>query len=264
MNAFASVFRDLYSGTLRWHELWLTLGWRDVLLRYRRSLLGPLWIPLSMAIVALAMGWLYSGIMKRPVQTFVPYLATGMIVWTFLQGLITDGTQAFVSNASAIKEIPVPGSVHVLRAVWRNLLVFVQHLPVYLALVLFMGVDAFPGMLLAIPGLLIVLLNGLWIGLLFGLVNVRVRDFTQVIANTMRLVFFITPIIWFAEAATGARRMLVAFNPFYYFIEILRGPMLGAVPEPRVWAIALAITAAGWIVTVPVYARWHRSIPYYV
>jgi ABC-type polysaccharide/polyol phosphate export permease len=263
MGEIKRVFLDLYASAGR-YELWLTLGWRDVLSRYHRSWLGPLWITLSMGVIACVMGSLYSAIMQRSMDSYIPYLTTGFIAWSLLSALIIEGTHAFVSNAAAIKEVPIPHAVHVFRILWRNLIVLGHNLVTYFILLMVFGINPLPAAFLIIPALLIVMLNGLWIGMLFGLINTRFRDFSQFINNLMRLVFFITPIIWFSESAKGLRSILVHFNPFYYFIEIIRWPLLGVVPDQSKWLIAVSITAAGWLITLPIYARWHRSIAYYV
>lgn len=261
MDEIKSVFRDLYVSAGR-YELWLTLGWRDILSRYRRSWLGPLWITLSMGVIAGIMGSLYSAIMQRSMESYIPYLTTGFITWSLLSSLITEGTQVFVANASAIKEVPIPHTVHIFRILWRNLIVLGHNLLAYLVVLIACGINPFPAALLIVPAFAIIMLNGLWVGMLFGLINTRFRDFTQLINNLMRLIFFITPIIWFSESAKGLRSIMVHFNPLYYFIEILRGPLLGIVPDLSKWLVALAITVAGWLITLPIYARWHRSIAY--
>ena len=263
MNGTKDALRDIYIAFLR-HELWMTLGWRDVLSRYRRSWLGSLWITLSMAIVAGVMGSLYSAIMQRPASEYIPYLTVGFIVWNMLSALITEGTQSFISNSAAIKEIPLPNSVYIFRLIWRNTLIFGHNVVVYLLLLLIFQISPYPAVLLALPALFLILLNGMWIGLLFGLINARFRDFSQLVNNSMRLLFFVTPIIWHADLVTGLRGAFVHLNPFYYLIEVLRLPMLGSFPSARVWAVAIAITVAGWVVTLPIYARWRRQIAYWV
>jgi ABC-type polysaccharide/polyol phosphate export permease len=263
VNNLKSALRDIYVA-LRRHELWLTLGWRDILSKYRRSWLGSLWITLSMAIVASVMGYLYSSIMQRPASEYIPYLTLGFITWNLLSSLITEGTQSFVSNSAAIKEMPVPNSVYIFRLIWRNILIFGHNIVVYLLLLLLFRISPFPAILLSLPALAIILLNGMWIGLLLGLINARFRDFSQLVNTSMRLLFFVTPVIWYKELVTGLRGSFVLLNPFYYFIEILRAPMLGLFPSSQIWAVAIAITVAGWMVTLPVYARWRRQIAYWI
>jgi ABC-2 type transport system permease protein/lipopolysaccharide transport system permease protein len=259
----AGALRDIRDGW-RWRELWMTLGWRDILLRHRRSRLGPFWISISMAFIAAAMGTLYSGIMQRPAHEYIPYLVAGFAVWNLLLSLVNEGREAFVGNAGAIREIAVPNSVYVYRLLWKNILVFGYSLIVYVAVLLIFRVWPFPEVLLVLPALALVLANGLWVGLLLGLVNARFRDFGQLIPNAMRLAFFVTPVLWFPESAQGFRAYFVHFNPMYYFIEILRAPLLGEMPGELVWAVVLGFTVVGWGITLPVYARWRRQIAFWI
>ena len=262
MNSLKDAFCDIYRGLLR-YELWLTLGWRDVLSKYRRSWLGTLWITMSMGIISGVMGMLYSQIMHSPMQTYIPYLCVGFIGWMLLSALLTDGSLSFSSNSGVIKEIPLPYSVYVFRSLWRNVIIFSHNLIVYFLIMIIFRINVFPIVFLIIPSLILILLNGMWVGLLFGILNVRFRDFSQLVSSLMRLLFFITPIIWHAEVAKGVRGYLVHLNPFYYLIEILRDPLLGHIPGERVWVVVSAMTVIGWAVTLPIFARWRNRISYW-
>lgn len=262
-HSLKMVLDDLYRGWLR-YDLWLLLGWRDVISKYRRSYLGSLWITTSMIFVAGVMGTLYSVIMHKPMHEYIPYLLSGFIVWNLLQSLVTEGCQVFTGNAAAIKEIPAPASVYVYRMIWRNVLVLVHSLVVYILALFVFPVSPFPAVMMIFPGLVLILINGIWIGLLFGLINVRFRDFYQLINHGMRLVFFLTPVIWYAQSLTGLRSAFVYLNPFYYFIELLRAPMLGELPSQHVIGVIICITVLGWAVTLPLYALGRRQIAYWV
>ncbi|MEA2755782.1 MAG: lipopolysaccharide transport system permease protein, partial [Aliidongia sp.] len=64
---------DLYRGLRAW-RLWTMLGWNDIRLRYRRSVLGPFWMTLSMAIFIVTLGLIYSRIFHAELRTFLPYI----------------------------------------------------------------------------------------------------------------------------------------------------------------------------------------------
>jgi ABC-type polysaccharide/polyol phosphate export permease len=262
-SKLVDAWREVCEGW-RWHELWLTLGWRDVLSRHRQTRLGPLWISVSMAFVAFGMGTLYSGIMGQPIHDYIPYLVAGFTTWNFLSAVVNEGKDAFVANASAIREIPVPSTVYVYRLLWKNILIFGYNAVVFVIVLLIFRVWPFPAIFLAIPALALILLNGIWIGMLLGLINARFRDIGQLIPNAMRLIFFVTPVLWHAESAAGARMIFVHFNPAYYFVEILRAPLLGEVPNPLVWAVVLGTTILGWAIALPVYASWRRQIALWI
>lgn len=257
------VLREVRDGW-RWRELWMTLGWRDVRTRHRRSNIGPFWNTLGLAFVAICIGGLYGGIMGRPTSEYIPYLVTGYMIFGFLSALVTEGKDAFVSNAAAIREIAVPGTVYIYKLLWKNLIILGFNSIVYVAALVLYRVLPFPSIILIVPALALVLLNGIWVSLLLGLINVRYRDFGNFIPNAIRLVFFVTPILWYPDDATGIRAIFVYLNPFYYFIEILRAPLLGVAPSFLIWAVAIGITVVGWGITLPVYAHWRRRIAFWV
>jgi ABC-type polysaccharide/polyol phosphate export permease len=257
------ALQDLWEGWRR-RELWLMLGWRDVLSRYRRSMLGPLWISISTGIFAACMGALYSAILQISPVDYIPYLVTGFIAWNLLSGLLLEGLSSFVGNSAAIREMPVPTTIYVYRLLWRNVLILAHNIVVYAIVIAVFKLSPFPAIILVVPALALILVNGMWIGLLLGLINARYRDFGQVVPNAIRLIFFVTPIIWYADSVSGLRSVFVYFNPFFYFIEIFRAPLLGEVPGWHVWAVTLAITLIGWAIALPVYARWRDRIIYWV
>lgn len=66
-----SAWQDWWAGT-RNVELWSTLAWYDIVLRYRRSMLGPLWLTISMGAMLIGMGPLYSTLFNVPINKFFP------------------------------------------------------------------------------------------------------------------------------------------------------------------------------------------------
>src|SRR6478736_1288394 len=114
--------RDLLGG-LQSYRLWGALGWLDIKQRYRRSTIGPFWITLSLGLKIIGMGAVYSSLFGMQVADYLPYLASGLIVWTTISTLIIEGCTVFIQAEGAIKQMPVPLSVHVFRMVYRNLIV---------------------------------------------------------------------------------------------------------------------------------------------
>lgn len=262
ISSFQDVFSDIRDGWSR-RELWLLLGWRDVVLRYRRSYLGPFWITVSMGIMAAALGSLYSRVLNIDPYEYIPYLVLGWATWYFISAMAIDSCQAFVSNAAAIKEINAPLSIHVYRLIWRNLVIFSHNIVIYLVLIVGFKLWPTTAVLLVIPALFLYMVNGMWLGLLFGVLNVKYRDFAQMVNNVMRLMFFVTPIIWSADNAR-VPAVVIDYNPFYYFIEIVRAPLLGEVPSPYIWAVVLGITLIGWMAAIVVYSRYNSRIAFWV
>ena len=84
--AWGGARKDLVAGW-RSRELWGHLGWQDIRQRYRRSVLGPIWITISMAVTAIALGILYAGLFGNDLSVQLPYILVGFIVWALHQRL---------------------------------------------------------------------------------------------------------------------------------------------------------------------------------
>ncbi len=95
-NLHRSAWRDWWEGTRR-IDIWWTLAWFDIVLRYRRSTLGPLWLTLSMGAMIGGMGPLYASLFGTELSKFFPHLALGIIFWTFFSVTVIDSGDAFVN-----------------------------------------------------------------------------------------------------------------------------------------------------------------------
>ena len=256
------AWRDIRDGWLL-HRLWGTMGMQDIRQRYRRSKIGPFWLTISMGVMIGALGILYGALFKIDIADFLPYVAAGFVIWGLLSGLILDSTKSFISAEGLIRQLSVPLSVHVFRDIWRNLLIFFHNIWIYVAVSLWFG--AFPGpiALLALVGVAVLTFNALWLGLLLGLLSARFRDIPQIIASIVQVTFFVTPIIWKADMLPG-RSFVLEFNPFFHFLDIVRGPLLGHYPTLFTWAAVMFMTCAGWLLTIVVYAKYRWRIAYWV
>jgi ABC-2 type transport system permease protein len=268
--SFSRAFLDLRSG---WEQraLWGHLGWQDIRQRYRRSVLGPIWITISMAVTAVALGVLYAGLFGNPLDKQLPYILVGFIVWAFISGCILEGADVFIANEGLIKHLPAPISVHVYRLVWRQTLLFAHNLIVYAVMLVVFPQSLHWSSLMAFPAFALLAVNGAWVALLFGMASARFRDLNPIIGSLVQLTFFLTPVVWIYDdllnspnPTTAERARIAEINPFLHFIEIIRRPMLGESLVWHSWVVVLAITVVGWVVTLWALRRYRSRVSYWV
>ena len=252
-------------------QLWAHLGWQDIRQRYRRSVLGPIWITISMAVTAVALGVLYAGLFGNELSVQLPYILVGFIVRGFVSGCVNEGAEVFTSNVGLIRHLPAPLSVHVYRLVWRQSLFFAHNAIVYFVMLLVFPQDLGWATLMVFPALLLLLLNGTWVALLLGIATTRFRDLKPITQSLVQLLFFLTPIVWIYQdllnspnEAIAERARLVEFNPLLHFLEIVRQPLLGQDQALRHWIVVLAVTVLGWALTLVVLRRYRARISYWV
>lgn len=245
-------------------DLWLLLGWHDIRQKFRRSLLGPFWLTISTGIMLVALGFVYAALFKMDLKEYFPYLAAGIVTWTLLSSLVTEGCHTFIGSEPLIKQIRLPFTVHACRVAWRNILVFFHNVVIVVVVVLiYRDLPGLGSMLSLAAGLALIMINGVWVTLLLGVACTRFRDLPPMVASLMQLAFFITPIIWHPSLLAGQQRV-INYNPFYHFIELLRAPMLDTIPGATTWKAVFAITLVGWVVTFLVMLRYRRRIAYWI
>ncbi len=256
------AWQDVTDGLAAW-RLTATLGWLDIKLRYRGSVLGPFWLTLSTAIMVLAMGVLYSQLFHMEVQKYLPYLALSLVLWNTLGGLVTDACTCFTSAESSIRSLRMPFTIHATRAVVRNVFVLLHNVVVIVGV--FAWFDVWPGVtaFAALPGIVLWVVDALAACLLLGAFCARFRDVAPIVGSIMQIAFFLTPVIWQPELITDNAQYLV-LNPFYPLLALVRDPLLGVMPGPGVWIAAAVWSAVLCLFAWTLFARVRGRLAFWV
>lgn len=256
------AWQEWWAGT-RNVRLWSTLARYDILLRYRRSMLGPLWLTIGMATTLAAMGPLYATLFNVPLARFFPHLTLGIILWQFVSAATNDGCNSLTAATGHLKHGDHPLSLFAWRSVARHVLQFAHHAVLFVPVALWAGLSLSPVSLLAVPGFLIVLVNLHASTLWLGIACARFRDITQIVASILSLLMFVTPVFWMPESLPKRARF-VLYNPFAQMLDVIRQPLLGQVPTAGQWGVLLAWTACNVLVAAVVFARSRRHVVYWL
>jgi ABC-2 type transport system permease protein/lipopolysaccharide transport system permease protein len=260
--AYWNAFEDFRSALALW-QLWGRLGWNDILARYRRSILGPFWLTASMGIMVIALGMLYAQLFATPIDDLMPHVCVGLLIWNFISSFITEGGTLFIGAESYIKQVRLPYFCYVYRSAWSKLIILAHNSVIYLGVLLYFHIWPGAVALLAIPALMIVLLNGALATLFIGMVSARFRDVPQLVNSIVQIVFFITPIFWKPELLKG-RTFVADFNPFFHLLEVVRAPLLGSVPSVTSYYAVVFITLINFLVVSAFFTRFRSRISYWV
>lgn len=257
----AAVF-DLQEGLRRW-ELWGTTGWYDIRHRYRRSVLGPFWITLSTAVMIGAIAFLFSSLLQQDIRDYLPYLSLGLIFWNLMSQIALEACTVFIAAESIIRQIQAPLSVHIYRMIYRNLIILAHNLVIYVVIAVALEIRPGWAALLFIPGLILICINGVWVGFLLGVVCTRFRDIPPIVFSVVQVLFLVTPIIWKPAQLENAP-YFATLNPLYYILAVVRDPLLGQAPPLSVWILVFAMTVAGSVFTMAVFTRLRSRVAYWV
>lgn len=249
------------------YQSWTFLGWQDIKLRYKRSLLGPLWITISTAIMISTMGMLYGGLFKIDLAEYFPFLAIGLIIWSYFSSVVTDACQVFENAGPLIKQTRLPISIYCFRMVWRNILIFFHNLIVFVFVCFYFNKDiSFFNLIYSLLGFVFVSFTAVHISILIGSSTIRYRDLSPVIMSLMQVSFFLTPIMWMPNVLNSRNIsfLLIKINPFYNYIEIIRAPLLSD-PFPWFsWCYSISVTFLLMLITLVFLGKYKHRIVYWL
>lgn len=236
MNSSAMALQDLERSILRL-PLAVRLALDDIHGKYRRTVLGPLWIALGQAATIAGFTVVFSGLFRTPPAEYAPFLAAGLPVWALVSTHLIEMPIALVHAKGYLESYEVPWLTHIWRRSLGYLLVFAHQIITFFIILALLQIPLHTDMLLAIPGLALLTFAGAGAGMFLAVFGARYRDLQHAMTILASLLFFLTPVIWRANQLPE-NAWIYHFNPLYYFVTIVRDPLLGQTPSADVWIIA--------------------------
>jgi ABC-2 type transport system permease protein/lipopolysaccharide transport system permease protein len=258
----AAAWADLAEGMAKsW--MWSAMAMQDIRLRYRGSMLGPFWLTISMVIMIAAMGLIYARLFNMEITRYLPFLTVGLVIWNFVSTVIIEGCQTFLSAQNVISQVRMPFTVHAWRTVYRNLIILAHNMVIVPCVLVIFGVPVGWDVVIIVPALAILTINGLWVSVLLGMISARYRDVPPIVMSLVQVIFFVTPIFWPPEAL-GVWMQALPLNPLFAAIDVIRAPLLGQAPLTYSWPVLLVVTVLGSLGTFALFAKFRSRVTYWI
>jgi ABC-type polysaccharide/polyol phosphate export permease len=253
-----------YLNLWRWRGLLRLLAVRDLVSRYRRSVLGVAWTFLVPLMTTAVLWVVFSGFFRFQVPDvpFIVYLLSGILVVTFVQQGILGVGNSLLNHAPLLTRVYVPPEVMAAAhaaSIGVNLCVSLVPLLV-IQLVLGVGV---PPTVLLLP-LLVALMFAfvLGIGLFLAVVAIRFRDVLDLAGVSLVLLAYATPTFYPLEIVPEAYRPLLALNPAFWYLDVFRNLVYGGtLGSPQAWLVCVACATFSLLLGTRLFsALWPRSV----
>ena len=244
----------------------LMLGWQDIRQSYRRSVFGQLWLTIGMAVTITTIGIVFGSIFGTPIQTFLPYLASGLIMWGLIVGILNEGTVGFIIAEGMIKQLPLPKVVYLVRVVWRNIIVSAHNIIIFPVVVLIFGVNLTWAVLLWPIGVIVAVSSLAGLATIFAFIATRFRDLPPIVNAILTVAFYITPVIWIKDSLGDSELVntIVSFNPLYHLLQIMRLPLLGQYPSEANWTFSIVSAVVFLAIAAVIFKKFEHRIAYWV
>ncbi|WP_176037281.1 ABC transporter permease [Brucella tritici] len=253
------------SDSLIAYRIALIFGWQDVAQRYRRSRLGAFWLTINMAVYIGALGMIFGTLFRSDMPEYLPHICSGIIAWGLISSSLSESCTTFSGASGIILQVRLPLFTHILRSLWKNIIIFCHNVLIFPVLLLILGQNFNLHTLLILPGLLILIINLSWIMLVLATVCCRFRDMTQIVTNVLQISFYLTPIIWDVKILPDtSSKLIFELNPFYHLLQLIRAPLFGEAPAIYTWLLTISIAIMGWFFALVFFGKYRWRIPYWL
>ena len=218
-------FREL------WHyrELLYFLAWRDIKVRYKQTVIGIAWAVLQPVLTMVVFSILFGQLIKIPTYG-VPYaifMYTALLPWNFFSGALNRSGNSLIYDSNLISKVYFPRLILPIAAVLSLLVDFAIAFIILIGMSVFFGIVPGVRVLMLPVFLLLALLTALGVGLWLSALNLKYRDFTQVIPFLIQFWFFATPVVYASTIIPERWRLFYSLNPMVGVVEGFRWALLG-------------------------------------
>ncbi|MBP6985355.1 MAG: ABC transporter permease [Alphaproteobacteria bacterium] len=244
----------------RWIVTTVHFSLQEIKLRYRGSFMGPMWIVLNTLIQIITICVIYPKVFSVDRGEYVKWIACGIIPWQFIALSITESCTTYVASRGIYSSQSIPMSFFAYKQVLTNVFIFLHQIPTYLLIAFLFDIPiTIVSFLNLMFGLVIIAYIMYHITLILGVFAARFSDVSQIIANMMNLAFLLTPIIWIPKLVSGSHYMTM-FNPLFYFIDVLRTPLLGENVAYQTWGVLFAMALIITPIARKIFSSYRQQI----
>jgi lipopolysaccharide transport system permease protein len=218
-------WRDVW----RYRELFLFLAWRDVLVRYKQTVVGAMWAVIRPVLTMVVFTFVFGKLAAMPTGG-VPYpilVFCGMLPWQLFASAVSESGNSLVANTSLISKVYFPRMAVPVSMIAASLVDFVVSAGMLIVLMFWYGY--FPtGRVLLLPGFVLMAVAGaLGLGLWFSALMVRYRDLRYVVPFVVQFGAYISPVGFTTDVVPEQWRLLYSVNPMVGVIDGFRWAIIG-------------------------------------
>lgn len=222
-------WRDVWT----YRELFWFLVWRDILVRYKQTVIGVMW-SIFRPLVTMGAFTIVFGFLAKLPSAGIPYpllVFAAMLPWNFFTNALSDGAGSLVNNANLLTKVYFPRIIIPVGTVIASLIDFVISVIIMASIMLWYGYlpdwRAVTLPLFLVLALLAVSGAGLW----FAALNVKYRDFRYLVPFMLQFGLYISPVGFSSNIVPDKWRLLYALNPMVGVIDGFRWALLRGTEE---------------------------------
>jgi lipopolysaccharide transport system permease protein len=223
------TIKNYWTDLWRYRELLGFLAWRDILVRYKQTVIGVVWSIINPLVTMVVFTIVFGKLAKLP-SDGIPYpilVYSALLPWQFFANSLSRSSESTLGNANLISKIYFPRLILPMSSIVVSLIDFAISFGMFLVL---MGYYQFvpSWKIVLFPSLMIIaLFAGLGLGSWFAALNVKYRDFRYLVPFIVQFGLFISPVGFSSSIVPQKWRLLYSLNPMVGVIDCFRWAILG-------------------------------------
>lgn len=218
-----------------WHDLWryrelfYFLAWRDILVRYKQTIIGVAWAVLRPLLTMIVFSVIFGKLAKLP-SDGVPYpimVFAAMLPWQFFANALSECSNSLISNANLVSKVYFPRLIVPTSAVVVSFIDFLISSSILVALMIWYQFVPTWGMLMLPFLVLLAFAAALGGGLWFAALNIKYRDFRFIVPFVVQFGLYVSPVGFSSNIVPEQWRLLYSLNPMVGVIDGFRWAILG-------------------------------------
>lgn len=254
-----------------WRDLWTYRGlfgflaWRDVLVRYKQTVIGIAWSairPLLTLTVMAFLGWLFESKVPGNVPRLI-LVGAATLPWTFFSTAFSEASNSLIANSNLLTKVYFPRLIVPASSIIVCLIDFIIAFAILLVLMAVYRFTPDIRIVLLPFFLLLALITALGSGLLIAALNVKYRDFRYIVPFIVQFGLYVSPVAFSSSDILGNPRIpaivqyLYAFNPMVGVIDGFRWCILGGASTIQVPAFLVSVAISVLLLVLGL--RYFRS-----
>ena len=219
-------WRDLWG----FRELLFFLAWRDILVRYKQTIIGISWSLIRPLLTMAVFTIIFGGLAGLP-SNGAPYpllVFAALLPWQFFVNALSDSSNSLLGNASMISKVYFPRLIIPASSIIVSLVDFFIALLVVFAFMLWYQIMPTWRLLLLPVFLLLAFASAFGAGLWFAALNIKFRDFRYIVPFVAQVGLYISPVGFSSEIVPERWRLLYSLNPMVAVIDGFRWAIIGS------------------------------------
>ncbi|MGW7243914.1 ABC transporter permease [Streptomyces sp. NPDC054804] len=228
--------------------------------QYAQAKLGQVWQVMTPLLNAAVYYFIFGVLLdtKRNVPDYIPFLVTGVFIWTFTSSSIMTGTRAIAGNLGLVRALHFPRAALPISFCLQQLQQLLFSMCALIVILLCFGVPVAASWLLAVPALILQFTFNTGMSLIMARMGAKTPDISQLMPFVLRTWMYISGVMWSIDKLTGGHKGLPSWvapvlkaNPSAVYIDLMRFSLIDSFHAsqlpPHVWIIA-----TGWALVVGV------------